>query len=135
MAALSWNEIRNRAHQCINGWKDEDISRLMRAWGAAGKNATEIRTFYDSHPNITREELARIFDVSQSTIKGLSLGMDETRRDKAAKQTEEIRAFKVAHPDMSNRDIGAALGVSRQTVNNAVKKSGQVDKWQTTDNL
>jgi DNA-binding CsgD family transcriptional regulator len=110
----------------------------MSAWGEAGRcksiitrqakaagMAAEIRTFYDSRPDVTREELALIFDVSPSTIKDLDLPLIETRkearRSKADQRAEEIREYKAAHPNMSNRDIGAALGVSRKTVNNAVK--------------
>ncbi|MDR2785120.1 MAG: replication initiation protein [Treponema sp.] len=110
----------------------------MSAWGESGRcksittrqakaagRAEEIRAFYDSRPDVTREQLALIFDMSPSTIKGLDLPLTETRKEarrgKAAQRAEEIRAYKAAHPHMSNRDIGKALGVSRQTVDKAVK--------------
>jgi hypothetical protein len=110
----------------------------MRAWGEPGrrkslitrqkkaeKRDTEIKTYYDSHPDITREELAHTFDVGETSIKGLSLGLAESRqeirRSQAAKRAGEIRAYKAEHPSLSNRAIAMVFGVSHQTVNNAVR--------------
>jgi hypothetical protein len=99
---------------------------LITRQAAAGKKATEIRTFYDSHPDITREELARIFDVSQSTIKGLSLGMDETRREvrmtQAFRRAEEVREYKAAHPYASVRDLAKQFNCSIGSISGYLKK-------------
>jgi hypothetical protein len=110
----------------------------LRAWGEMGRcksiltrhakavgRAEEIRTFYEAHPDTTREQLALIFEVGATTIKGLSLPLEgarkATRQSKAAKRAEEIRAYKARCSYMSNRDIAKALGVSRQTVDKAVR--------------
>jgi hypothetical protein len=41
--------------------------------GKAVNRAVEIRVYYDSHPDITRRELAARFDVSEKTIQRLKI--------------------------------------------------------------
>jgi hypothetical protein len=89
------------------------------------ERAIEIRTYCASHPDVTREELARIFDVGETVIKGLSLGLAGSRQEawqsQAAKRAGEIRVYKAEHPSLSNRAIAMVFGVSHQTVNNALR--------------
>jgi hypothetical protein len=62
---------------------------------------------------------------SHSFIKGLSLGMAETRQQarqtKAGNRAEEIRAYKADHPESTTRLISEVLGVSAMTVSRALK--------------
>jgi hypothetical protein len=111
----------------------------MSAWGEAGRcksiitrqakaadKAAEIRTFYDSRPDVTRDELSLIFGVSDFTIKGLDLPLAETRkearRSQAARRAEEVRAYKAAHPLASVRDLAKQFSCSIGAISGYLKK-------------
>jgi predicted HTH transcriptional regulator len=86
----------------------------------AEERAVQIRAYKQEYPDVTREELSVIFDVSEFTLKGLSLGMAETRKQarqtKAVSRAEVIRAYKAEHPELSNRAIAKVLGFDEKTI-------------------
>jgi predicted HTH transcriptional regulator len=91
----------------------------------AEERAAQTRAYQQEHPDVTREELSNLFDVSEFTLKGLSLGIAEIRQQarqtKAASRAAEIRAYKQEHPELSNRAIAKVLGCGRKTVDRALK--------------
>jgi hypothetical protein len=88
----------------------------------AEERAAQIRAYQQEHPDVTREELSTIFDVSEFTLKGLSLGMAETRKQarktKAASRAEEIRAYKAEHPYTSVRELAKVFHCSIGSISN-----------------
>jgi predicted HTH transcriptional regulator len=91
----------------------------------AEERAAQFRAYKQEYPDVTREELSVIFDVSEFTLKRLFLGMTETRKQarqtKAVSRAEEIRTYKQEHPELSNRVIAKVLGCGRKTVDRALK--------------
>jgi DNA-binding CsgD family transcriptional regulator len=100
-------------------------SQDVRAAKAAEK-ADAIRAYKGEYPDVTLKELSNIFDISESTLKSLSLDMAETRKQarqtKAVSRAEEIRTYKQEHPELSNRAIAEVLGCALDTVNRACRK-------------
>jgi predicted ArsR family transcriptional regulator len=89
------------------------------------ERAAQIRAYKQEHPDVTREELSTIFDVSEFTLKSLSLDMADTRQQarqtKAASRAAEIRAYKATHPELSNRKIAEVLGIPESTARRLLK--------------
>jgi hypothetical protein len=58
----------------LRAWHQEQNRKsvIVRRKAAIGRS-DEIKIFYDSHPNSTRKELAKKFDVSEKTIQRLKL--------------------------------------------------------------
>jgi predicted HTH transcriptional regulator len=120
---------RHMSADGLREWHQEQNKKSVKVRRVKARDkAEEIRAYYDSHPDVTREELSVIFDVSDFTLKGLSLGMAETRNQvrqtKATSKAEEIRAYKAEHPELSNRAIAKVLGIGRKTVDRALYESG-----------
>ncbi|MDR2053070.1 MAG: helix-turn-helix domain-containing protein [Treponema sp.] len=59
---------------CLREWHREQNRKsvIVRQKKAAGR-AEELRIYYDSHPGVSRKELAEIFDVSEKTIRRLKI--------------------------------------------------------------
>jgi hypothetical protein len=59
-------------------WGERNRRRSLTVrQGKAARRSVEIKTYYDSHPGVSRKELALIFDVSEKTIQRLKVIRNE----------------------------------------------------------
>jgi hypothetical protein len=67
-------------HISIEGFsewqRDKNRKSVIVRRAKADSKAEDLKIYYDSHPGITRKELARIFGVSEKTIQRLKLFKD-----------------------------------------------------------
>jgi hypothetical protein len=111
---LDWCHRRAR----FGNKKSQDV----RAAQAADK-AAAIKAYYDGHPDVTREELSNLFDVSEFTLKSLSLGMAESRKQaRQAKSQDRAAQAKTLYAEgKTQKQIAVILGLNQSQISRLLK--------------